>query len=158
MISHKKAGYLTGFTNYSNFLRCLITAVFGLFLDHAKPDFSVDKILSQFNKWRAHSDDGTNYGASFNYRHLILLLRVIVLGAAGIFSLSRTAYKNVIQKLNVHDVPPGKGVVCGLARCFRRRAGHLFPQYAVSPVMRIAELVSIKSPKYFSKYIGVIYV
>lgn len=90
---NKKAGYLTGLKN-SN-LAGLITAIFSFLFDHSKSYFSVDKILSQFKNGRAHSDDGTNYGASFNYRHMILLVRVVVLGAAGASISSRTASYNL---------------------------------------------------------------
>lgn len=95
MITQKKARYLTGLKNYSNFLFRHISAVFNFFFDQSNSNFAINKKMGSFKDCRAHSDDGTNYGASFNYRHMILLSRVMSLGSAGMGSLSRAAFYNL---------------------------------------------------------------
>lgn len=93
-MSNKKARYLTGHNN-SNVLSRLVTAVFNFFFDQSKPNFAINKKMGCFKDCRAHSDDGANYGANINYRHIILLCKVVCFGSVGIRTLGWAASYNL---------------------------------------------------------------
>lgn len=69
MIHTKKGGYHPAINHIMTFLTGFIAALFELFFDHSKSNFSIYKIFYHFDECGARCEYGAYYSASLFNRH-----------------------------------------------------------------------------------------